>query len=52
MNIIKTFAIAVMALFALTVSAVAEPVKVGFVYVGPIGNSLDGHALHIGRPNR
>lgn len=49
MNIIKTFAIAVMALFALTVSAVAEPVKVGFVYVGPIGDHGWTYRHDIGR---
>ena len=38
-----------MALFALTVSAVAEPVKVGFVYVGPY-RTPDGHTSYdIGR---
>ena len=49
MNIIKTFAIAVMALFALIVSAVAEPVKVGFVYVGPIGDHGWTYRHDIGR---
>ncbi|MBL96922.1 MAG: BMP family ABC transporter substrate-binding protein [Legionellales bacterium] len=49
MNILRSITFAVVAFFAMTVTAVAEPVKVGFVYVGPIGDHGWTYRHDIGR---
>ena len=49
MNILRSITFAVVAFFAMTITAVAEPVKVGFVYVGPIGDHGWTYRHDIGR---
>mgnify|MGYP000070426484 FL=1 len=49
MNILRSITFAVVAFFAMTVTAVADPVKVGFVYVGPIGDHGWTYRHDIGR---
>ena len=49
MNILRSITFAVVAFFAITITAVAEPVKVGFVYVGPIGDHGWTYRHDIGR---
>ena len=49
MNIFKKIALAAVVMFGLTTVAVAEPVKVGFVYVGPIGDHGWTYRHDIGR---
>ena len=49
MNILRSITFAVVAFFAMTLTAVADPVKVGFVYVGPIGDHGWTYRHDIGR---
>ena len=49
MNIIKRIALAVVVMFGMTTLAIAEPTKVGFVYVGPVGDHGWTYRHDIGR---
>ncbi len=49
MNIIKRIALAIVVMFGMTTLAIAEPTKVGFVYVGPVGDHGWTYRHDIGR---